>query len=99
MTDKSQTDLKWLQKAEHWGDWLRFSDHELAEPQRVWMMVGPTGRVRFYEVGKGQVGPEHRHVVAATYWAFSQGFIDPACSIGHNLACRAEVLAGGLVSA
>lgn len=91
-----ERDLRWLRNAEHWGEWIRFSDTELAEPERVWMMRGKNGRVRFYAKGKGQVGPEHAHIVAASYWAYGNRYLDPDYPIGLNLAARAEVLAGGI---
>lgn len=90
-----RADLKWLRKADHWGEWVRFSDFEIAPPESVWMMRGARGRVRFYAVGKGQVGPEHRHVVAATCWALANGYLDPDAPLGLSVAARAEVLAGG----
>lgn len=94
-TTTQAEDLRWLKKAEHWGEWLRFSETELAEPESIWMMRHTNGTVRFYAKGQGQVGPPHRHIVAATYWAYANRWIDPEISIGHNLACRAEVAAGG----
>lgn len=91
--------LRWLDKAEHWGEWRRFSETELAEPESIWMLSGPTGRVRFYAIGKGQVGDEHNSVVAAAYWAWANRWLwcDPWGQIDMlaQLACRQWVLDGG----
>lgn len=92
----ARRDLAWLRKAEHWGEWVRFSETEMAPPESVWMMRHKNGRVRFYAKSKGQVGPEHRHIVAATYWAYANRYLDPDFPIGLNLHARAEVLAGGI---
>lgn len=91
-----KADKRWLDKAENWGEWVRYSSTEIAEPERVWMMKRGA-KVRFYMVGKGQVGPQHAHVVAATCWAYGNGFLDadPA-NLGLSMACRAEVLRGGV---
>lgn len=89
-------DLRWLRKAEHWGEWIRFSDTEIAPPESIWMLKATDSpKVRFYAIGKGQVGPEHAHVVAATCWAYANRWIRPDNPIGDELACRAEVMAGG----
>ena len=91
--------LRWLRKAEHWGEWVRFSDTEPAEPESVWMMVGGNGRVRFYAIGRGQVGNEHASVVAATTWAWANRWLwrepDGSLDMPRQLACRRWVLAGG----
>lgn len=96
---KRAADLRWLKKAENWGEWIRFSDTELAEPERVWMMRGSSGAVRFYAKGKGQVGEQHRHLMAASYWAWGNRWLhcnpDGGLDMLAQLACRAEVLAGG----
>lgn len=92
-------DLRWLGKAEHWGEWRRFSDTEAAEPESVWMMRGAGGQVRFYARGQGQVGPEHESVVAATAWAWANRWLwvdpDGTLDMPRQLACREWVLAGG----
>jgi hypothetical protein len=98
-TTTRTADLAWLKKADHWGDWIRFSDIEAAEPEQVWMMRHASGRVRFYGVGVGQVGPEHAHIVAATHWAYAERWIDPELSMPFNLQCRAWVLDGGATKA
>lgn len=93
-----QQELRWLRKADNWGEWLRFSETERADPERVWMMVGD-GRVRFYAEGKGQVGEDHRSVVAATCWAWANRWLwtdpDGSLDMPRQLACRRWVLAGG----
>lgn len=96
ITEQAAADLSWLRNAENWGLWIRFSETEPAPPEEAWMMRHRDGRVRFYAVGKGQVGPEHKHVVAATYWAFGNRWMDPDIPLGLNLAARDEVLAGGV---
>ncbi len=88
--------LRWLKRAEHWGAWVACTEDDPVGEQTIWMMRHEKGRVRFYEKGKGQVGPEHPHIVAATYWAYANGFIDPACSFTHNMRARYEVEAGGV---
>jgi hypothetical protein len=96
----AKADLRWLRKAEHWGEWVRFSDVELAPAESVWMMRGGNGSVRFYEKGKGQVGPQHQHVVAAACWAWANGWLwadpDGTVDMGSQLACRNWVMAGGV---
>lgn len=89
-------DLRWLRKSEHWGEWTRVSDDDPNDVQHVWMMRHRNGKVRFYEVGKGQVGPECPHVVAAVYWAYAHWFMAVDASIWLNIACRKEVMAGGI---
>lgn len=95
----ADADLRWLRKAEHWGKWIRFSDSEIAEPETIWMMRGASGRVRFYAVGKGQQGPEHNSVVAASAWAWGNRWLwaepDGSIDMGVQLACREWVLNGG----
>lgn len=106
MTRQTQTaeqtkaaDLKWLNKAEHWGEWERF-DEVTGDRESIWMLKSTTGpQVRFYAKGKGEVS-RHPHVVAATYWAYGTGYLqvcDPndIAAISLNVACRAEVMAGG----
>lgn len=99
MTRTKESELRWLRKADNWGEWIRFSDTELAEPESVWMMRGASGRVRFYAKGKGQVGPEHPHVMAAYYWAWGNRWLhlepDGSLDILTQLACRKWVLDGG----
>ncbi len=100
MTTNTETaELRWLKKAEHWGEWLRFSETELADPESIWMMRGGNGRVRFYAKGKGQVGPEHKHVVGAAMWAWANRWLwtepDGSLDMLRQLACRSWVLAGG----
>lgn len=92
--------LRWLKRAEHWGEWIRFAED--GEADAVWMMKSTSGpRVRFYAVGRGQIGDEHAHVTAATCWAYASGYL-PADAYERNevmflaLGCRAEVLAGGV---
>lgn len=71
------------------------------ERESIWMMKSTAGpNVRFYAVGKGQVGREHAHVVAATCWAYGNGYLpvlqdpnDPIIFL--HLAAREEVLSGG----
>lgn len=92
--------LSWLTKAEHWGEWVRFSETEPAAPESIWMMRGGNGRVRFYAIGEGQVGPEHRSVVAAATWAWANRWFwtDPESGevdILVEISCREWVLAGG----
>lgn len=93
------TDLRWLKKAEHWGEWIRFSETEAADPESVWMMRGANGRVRFYAKGRGQVGPEHGSVVAAAHWAWANRWLwlepDGSLDMLAQLACRRWTLAGG----
>ncbi len=99
VTRDRKSHLPWLEKAEHWGEWVRFSDTEIAPPERVWMMKGANGRVRFYAVGKGQIGQEHKSVVSASAWAWANRWLwcepDGSVDIGAQLACREWVLAGG----
>lgn len=90
---------RWLAKAEHYGEWVRFSETELAEPERVWLMKGGNGRCRFYAVGRGQVGPEHAGLYPASLWAWANRWLalDPFgdLDILGQLACRKWVLDGG----
>lgn len=92
------TELRWLENADHWGEWERF-DETTGERESIWMLKSKSSpRVRFYAKGKGQIGPEHASVVAATYWGYGTGYLQ-VCTypmdIGLQIACRAEVLAGG----
>lgn len=96
---KASADFRWLEKSEHWGEWERF-DEVTGERESIWMMKSTSGpQVRFYGIGKGQVGPRHKHLVAATYWGYGTGYLqvreDPM-DIFIEIACRAEVLAGGV---
>ncbi len=92
-------DLRWLKSAEHWGEWARVPDDQSGLPESIWMMRGTNGSVRFYAVGCGQVGPRHKSVVAATAWAWANGWLwtDPnqTVDLPGQLACRTWVLAGG----
>jgi hypothetical protein len=96
---KRHPELRWLDKAEHWGEWIRFSETGAADPESIWMMRGTNGKVRFYAVGQGQQGLEHKSVVAAAYWAWAnrwlwvddEGYFDMAAQLG----CREWVLTGG----
>lgn len=96
---KRAADLRWLDKADHWGEWIRFSETEAADPESVWMMQGRNGHVRFYAKGKGQVGPDHKSVVAAAYWAWAERWLwldqDGDLDMLGQLACRAWMLNGG----
>lgn len=91
--------IAWLRKANHWGEWIRFSETEAADPESVWMMQGSNGRVRFYAKGEGQVGPEHQSVVVAAHWAWANRWLwlepDGSLDMLGQLACRKWVLAGG----
>lgn len=110
----STADLRWLRKAEHWGEWERFDEAPedldprmvahgrtstgTGERESIWLLKS-TGspEARFYAVGKGQVGPRHRHVLAAVCWAYGNGYLavcDPG-EIGLQVAAREEVLSGG----
>jgi hypothetical protein len=97
---KATADLKWLRNAEHFGEWERF-DETTGERESIWMMKSQSSpKVRFYAVGKGQVGKEHHTLVSATYWAYGTGYlgvIDDPAEIFLEIACRNEVLAGGAV--
>lgn len=98
MSPKQRADKKWLENAEHWGEWIRYSETELVDgpPESIWMMKSTSGpQVRFYAIGKGQVGSEHPHVVAATAWAWGNRWLMADEDIRGQLACRAYVLAGG----
>lgn len=94
---QAAAELKWLEKAEQWGEYERF-DEVTGERESIWMMKsGTSPEVRFYAVGKGQVGASHKSVAAATYWAYGTGYLgvcDPA-DIFLQIACRREVMAGG----
>ena len=100
MTTTAQADLKWLNNAEHFGEWER-CDEVTGERESIWMMKSKSSpKVRFYAVGKGQVGKQHESVVAATYWAYGTGYlgvIEDPMDIFHQIACRREVMAGGAV--
>lgn len=92
------TELKWLEKAEHWGEWERF-DEQTGERESIWMMKSSSSpETRFYAIGLGQIGPRHKHVMAATCWAYANGYLG-VCErpedIFLQIAARAEVLAGG----
>lgn len=93
-------DLKWLKGAEHWGEWERF-DETSGERESIWMMKSSASpEVRFYAVGKGQIGGRHQHVMSATCWAYATGYLQ-VCSpdeIWLQIACREEVLAGGAIA-
>ena len=97
-TTVRSADLKWLNNAEHWREFERF-DEQTGEREAVWLMKSlASPEARFYAVGKGQVGPRHQHIVAATYWAYGTGYLgvcDDPMDIFHEIACRREVLAGG----
>lgn len=93
-------DLLWLKKAEHWGEWRRYSETELAEPESIWMMKGAGGKVRFFAIGKGQVGDEHGSVVQASCWAWANRWcwVDTesgGVDMPAQLECRQWVLNGG----
>lgn len=92
--------LRWLNQAEHWGEWQRVPDDEPGAAESIWMMRGAKGRVRFYAIGKGQIGSEHAHVVAASTWAWANGWLwcEPGgggVDLLAQLACRKWVIAGG----
>ena|SRR5688572_16411983 len=96
--DRAADNLKWLNNASHWGEWERF-DETTGERESVWMFKSKSSpKVRFYAVGKGQIGKQHDSAVAATYWAYGTGYLgvteDPN-GIFLQIACRQEVLAGG----
>jgi hypothetical protein len=97
--DSREAHLRWIGKAENWGEWLRFSETDLAEPESMWMLSGPGG-VRFYAVGKGQVGKQHKSVLAAACWAWANRWCwtEPdtgSVNMATQLACREWVLKGG----
>lgn len=100
---------RWLHKAEVYGQWLRWPDDDLTvEPETIWMLRKGTN-VRFYAAGRGQIGEQHKSVLAAACWAWSHGYlwVDEAQvfetyagpEFGRWLAwqyqCRHWVLAGG----
>lgn len=93
-------DLKWLKAAEHWREYERF-DEVTGERESIWLMKSASSPdARFYGIGRGQVGPGHASIVAATYWAYGTGYLGVCESpddIFHEIACREEVLAGGPV--
>lgn len=100
MPRNREAELRWLRKAEPWGEWIRFSGTEAAEPESIFMMRGINGRVRFYAKGKGQVGKEHRHTYGAALWAWANRWLwtDPETGqvdMLEQLACRRWVLDGG----
>lgn len=100
MNTITNPDLRWLNNAEHWGEWQRF-DEATGERESIWMLKSLSSpEVRFYAIGKGQVGPRHKHMMAATYWAYGSGYLGAVApeEIGVEIACRAEVLAGGMVA-
>ena len=99
-TARRSRELRWLDKAENWGEWLRFPDDEPGDPARIWMMRGSNGKVRFYAVGQGQVGDDHASVLAASCWAWANRWLwtDPETGrldMPGQLECRRWVLAGG----
>lgn len=102
VSEKQQADLRWLGKADNWGEWIRFPDDRLGEPERIWMMRG-NRYVRFYAVGKGQVGVQHHSIVAAACWAWANRWFWTdeygEFDILSQLECRKWVLAGGAVAA
>jgi len=95
----SAADLRWLREAENWGEWHRVPGDQPGVPESVWMMRGANGTVRFYAVGRGQVGQRHQSVVAATAWAWANGWLwtepDGSIDMAGQLACREWVAAGG----
>lgn len=92
-------DVKWLEKAEHWGEWKRVPDDKPGAPESIWLLKGSNGNARFYAKGKGQVGPEHKSLVAATYWAWGNRWLwaepDGSIDLPTQLGCRQWVSAGG----
>lgn len=100
LTARQTADLKWLNNAEHFGEWERF-DEATGERESIWMLKSLSSpKVRFYAEGKGMVGKEHGTLVAATYWAYGTGYlgvIEDPMDIFHEIACRQEVLSGGAV--
>ncbi|MDZ7732185.1 MAG: hypothetical protein U5R31_02955 [Acidimicrobiia bacterium] len=74
-------DLRWLAKAEHMGEWVRFAiegDDEYIDVhgprETIWLLK--RGRsCRFYQVGKGQYGREHQSLVAACCWAWANDWL------------------------
>lgn len=97
-TREVAAETKWLEAAEDWGAWVRYPDDRPGDPEWIYMRKsGSSPEVRFYAIGKGQVGAEHKSVVAATYWAYANGWLWGDGDILFELACRAEVLAGGAV--
>lgn len=87
-------DRKAWGKAENWGLWLAYPEDGAAHFHEVWML-NLNGRVRYVARGGKQYGPQHRSVVAATYWAFAHGWRDPFCSLEFNVRCIVEVRGGG----
>lgn len=97
-TAQQAADFKWLTKAEDWGEWERF-DETTGERESIWMRKsGSSPEVRFYAIGQGQIGPRHSHVVGATCWAYANGYLQVCApeDIWLEIACRKEVLAGGV---
>lgn len=87
-------DQKRWAKAVNWGLWLAYPENGETQFQEVWMLR-LDARVRFVSRGR-QHGPQHAHVVAATYWAFAHGWRDPAITTVHNIRCITEVRSGGV---
>lgn len=93
--DFPDKDRKRWAKVENWGLWLAYPEHGEKQFQQVWMFR-LAGRVRFLSQGPRQHGPQHPHLMAATYWAFAHGWRDPAITVAHNLRCTTEVRSGGV---
>lgn len=94
----TSADLKWLKSAEHWREFERF-DEVTGAREALWLMKS-TGspEARFYAVGRGQIGPSHKSIVAANYWAYGNGYLgvcDAPDDIFMEIACRAQVMSGG----
>lgn len=101
MTKSADAEVRWLKNADHWKQFERF-DEITGEREEIYLLKSAASpEARFYAVGKGQVGPRHKHVMAATCWAYGNGYLgvceDPR-DIFIEIACRAEVMAGGVAS-
>lgn len=89
---------RWISRGEVWGRWLTHPQLAPAGREEVFMVRGGNGHARFYAPGRSlggsglrQVGPDFPSIVAATYWAYGEQWIDPDCPAWLNHAATVEV--------
>jgi hypothetical protein len=74
-----------------WGDNYGCGEPAYVTPDGVQVWMYRKGqRVRYFDGDGTQVGPEHRNVAPAAYWAAASGWIDPTRP-DLSVACIAEV--------
>lgn len=90
VTDFPERDRKRWAKAENTGAWLAYPEDGAAEYHEVFMLE-LRGKFRFVARGGKQYGPELQSLVAAIYFAYGHGWIDPEVPFERNVRCQVEV--------